>query len=136
METELIGSGDGAVQGPSVSGKLRWTLFEHPGDLVCSMNPVLVIDTDDGATIRVEGRGYARRDSMDASRWRVAATLQFDTLDDRYAWLSGALGFWEGEFRADQHRATYRAYSSVRPPSGATGTAVGGVSMMSRPADA
>src|SRR5207244_8198645 len=31
----LIGSGDGAVHGPKLTGKLEWTLFEQPGSTVC-----------------------------------------------------------------------------------------------------
>lgn len=114
-EGELIGSGDGVVQGPSLSGTLRWTLFEHPGRLVCSMNPVIVLETNDGAAIRIRGRGYARRHNDVSSRWRVAATLEFETDDAGYAWLDGSLGFWEGEFVADEGRASYRAYTSALP---------------------
>lgn len=107
---ELIGSGDGQISGPLVAGSLRWTLFEHPGELLCSMNPVAVIDTEDGARIRVQARGYARRRSADDRRWRVAATLRFDSDDHAYRWLVESLGVWEGEFDADAHRAWYRAY--------------------------
>ncbi len=96
-EGELIGSGDGSVGGEYLEGTIRWTLFEQPGELVCGMNPVLVIGTMDGADIRVEARGFARRESRDDRRWRVAATLLFAAPDERYAWLDGALGVWEGE---------------------------------------
>lgn len=112
-EGELIGSGDGTVRGPNLRGTMRWTLFEQPGELVCAMNPALVIETDDGASIRIEGRGYARRESREDRHWRVAATLRFDAPDERYAWLDGALGVWEGEFDAAEHRARYRAYVSL-----------------------
>lgn len=111
-EGRLIGSGDGAVTGEKLSGVIRWTLFEQPGELVCAMNPSVVIDTEDGAEVRVEGRGYARREGRYDRRWRVAATLRFDTRDRRYRWLDGALGFWEGEFDADEYRARYRAYAA------------------------
>ena len=57
----LIGSGDGAVHGPKLTGKLEWTLFEQPGSTVCPMAPVAKITTADGARIRFEGRGYATR---------------------------------------------------------------------------
>jgi hypothetical protein len=56
-EGELIGSGDGTVRGPNLRGRIRWTLFEQPGELVCAMNPAVVLETDDGASIRIEGRG-------------------------------------------------------------------------------
>lgn len=109
-EGALVGSGDGNVAGPQLVGALRWTLFEQPGELVCAMSPTLRIDTRDGAVIRAEGRGFAARDGTEENEWRVAATLRFRTDDTRYAWLDGALGLWEGEFDAEQHRARYRAY--------------------------
>ncbi len=109
-EGRLIGSGDGVVQGEKLDGTLRWTLFEQPGELVCPMNPILAIATRDGAEVRVEGRGYARRDRPGDSVWRVAATLLFDTDDEPYAWLNGRLAVWEGEFDAKEERARYRAY--------------------------
>jgi hypothetical protein len=109
-EGELIGSGDGNVVGDSIAGALAWTLFEQPGKLSCAMNPVAVIETEDGARIRLEARGFARR-SDEASRvWAVAATLRFESEDKRYQWLDNALGVWEGEFDADAHRARYHAY--------------------------
>ncbi|MEX2557929.1 MAG: hypothetical protein WEB06_20145 [Actinomycetota bacterium] len=70
-------SGDGTVAGPLLTGALRWTLFERPGDLVCAMSPTLRIDTRDGAQIRADARGFATRRATDASEWRVAATLCF-----------------------------------------------------------
>jgi hypothetical protein len=109
-EGELIGSGDGAVNGGRLVGSLRWTLFEVPGELVCVMAPVAVIETADGAAIRMDARGYARRATREDRLWKVAATLRFESEDERYAWLSDALGVWEGEFDADAHRARYRAF--------------------------
>jgi hypothetical protein len=41
------------------------------------MNPKLVIDTEDVASIAIEGRGYAHRASRTDQHWRVAATLLF-----------------------------------------------------------
>jgi hypothetical protein len=120
-EGRLIGSGDGLVRGEQLEGAIRWTLFEQPGELVCAMNPTLVIETDDGAEIRVEGRGYARRERPDDRLWRVAATLRFDTDDRRYLWLDGALGVWEGEFDAGKHQAHYRAYAALDGPRNRSG---------------
>lgn len=109
-EGQLIGSGEGTVRGGRLDGTLRWTLFEQPGTLVCSMNPILAIVTDDDADLKVEGRGYARRDHADDSLWRVAATLLFATEDERYDWLNGRLALWEGTFDAARRIARYRAY--------------------------
>ena len=114
-EGQLIGSGDGTVDGQRVRGALRWTLFEGPGELVCTMNPTLAIHTDDGASIAIEGRGYAHRASRDSRLWRVAATLLFSAKQERYAWLDGALGVWEGEFDAEQGTARYRAFLQAPP---------------------
>ncbi len=75
----LIGSGDGAVHGPKLNGKLEWTLFEQPGSTMCAMAPVARIITDDGAQIRFDGRGYGTRPSQSDPGWRVAATLHFTT---------------------------------------------------------
>lgn len=113
-EGVLVGSGDGTLAGPALSGALRWTLFEQPGELVCAMSPALEIETGDGAEISAEGRGFAARDRASASEWRVAATLRFRTDDHRYAWLDGALGLWEGDFDAQGHRARYRAYVQTK----------------------
>jgi hypothetical protein len=71
----LVGSGDGTVDGEKLAGSLRWTLFEAPGELVCAMEPIAVIETGDGAQVRVEGRGYARRETREDRVWKVAATL-------------------------------------------------------------
>jgi hypothetical protein len=114
-EGELVGSGDGSVDGPSVRGTLRWTLYEGPGEVVCTMNPTLVIETEDGASIGVEARGYGRRNSTTDQLWHVAATLLFNTKAERYARMDGALGIWEGEFDAERGHAKYRAF--VQAPS-------------------
>jgi hypothetical protein len=107
---ELIGSGDGSVVGDSITGALVWTLFERPGKLSCAMNPVAVIETEEGARIRLEARGFARRSDEASRTWDVAATLRFESDDERYRWLDNALGIWEGDFDADAHRARYQAY--------------------------
>lgn len=101
-------------------GALRWTLFEGSGALVCTMNPTLVIRTEDGASISIEGRGCAHRASRTSQLWRVAATLLFSVNEGSCAWLDGALGVREGEFDAGQHSARYRA-SGQAPPAGQDG---------------
>ena len=106
----LVGSGDGAVQGPKLTGKLEWTLFEQPGSTVCAMAPVARITTDDGAQIRFDGRGYGTRPSPSDPSWRVAATLHVTTGDSRYSWLDGALALWEGTFNEATHHARCTAF--------------------------
>jgi hypothetical protein len=114
-EGHLIGSGDGVARGAKLAGSFRWTLFEQPGELVCQMNPILEIATGDGAEVRVEGRGYGKRERPGDHRWRVAATLRFESDDERYAWLTGRLGVWAGEFDAEAHRARYQAFLTPDP---------------------
>jgi hypothetical protein len=116
----LIGSGDGAVHGPKLTGTLEWTLFEQPGSTVCPMAPVARITTGDGAQIRFEGRGYATRPSPSDPTWRVAATLYFTTDDSRYSWLDGTLALWEGEFSEVAHHARYTAFIQPAAPRGLT----------------
>lgn len=86
-EGELIGSGDGSVVGDAINGTLAWTLFERPGKLSCAMNPVAVIATDEGARVRFEARGFARRSDETSHVWAVAATLRFESEHERYRWL-------------------------------------------------
>ncbi len=111
------------MRGGALAGRLVWTLFEDPGELVCTMSPTLRIATDDGADIGVDGRGFAVRDRSEDREWRVAATLRFRTEDSNYAWLDRALGLWEGEFDATRGCARYRAYLQGRPE-GATMTTI------------
>jgi hypothetical protein len=80
------------------------------------MNPTLAIHTEDGASVGIEGSGYAHRATRTSQLWRVAATLLFSANEESYAWLDGALGVWEGEFDAGQHAARYRAF--VQAPAG------------------
>lgn len=99
----LVGSGDGTLAGPALAGSLRWTLFKQPGELVWAMSPTLQIETNDGALIRADGRGFAAREAVEARDWRVAAALRFRTDDTRYAWLDGALGLRAGDFDSERH---------------------------------
>ena len=77
------------------------------------MNPILAITTGDGAEVRVERGGYARRDRPGDSRWLVAVTLLLESHDVRYSWLNGRLAVWEGEFDAKEEQARYRAYVTL-----------------------
>ncbi len=112
----LIGSGDGAVHGPKLTGTLEWTLFEQPGSTVCPTAPVVRTTTGDGAQIQFEGRGDATRARPRDPVWRVAATLYVTTGDSRYSWLHGALALWEGEFSEATRHARYTAYLQPAAP--------------------
>jgi hypothetical protein len=58
-----------------------------------------------------------RRPDEESRRWDVAASLRFESEDERYRWLDRALGVWAGEFDAEKHRARYKAYL-IRDPGG------------------
>lgn len=111
-EGELIGSGDGTVRGAAVKGTIRWSNFETQGERVCGMYPAGLIETDDGATIGFDARGWALRSDGDGggNLWHVAGGLRFEAQDPRYEWLARSLAVWEGRFDAATGRATWRIY--------------------------
>jgi hypothetical protein len=74
------------------------------------MNPIAVIETDDGARVRFEARRFARRSDKESRIWAVAARLRFASEHERYLWLDDALSVWEGELDAEAHRARHQAY--------------------------
>ncbi|SRR5713226_8537527 len=125
-EGDLIGSGDGRVVGRRINGKIRWSFYAAdcaylltkagidpgPGQHLCRTNPGGVIETDDGALIRFDAKGYGIRgyDASTPHRWRLTVALQFATINRWYLWLNATLGIWEGEFDETVGRAHYRAY--------------------------
>jgi hypothetical protein len=116
-----VGSGDGTIKGGRLRGTLNWSLWAgdclYPmvrkgqavpdGLHICTMNPTAFIQTEDGARIRFDGRGYGLRQ---AGQYRVSLTLVFGTEDDRYAWLSKIPAVVEGEFDEKAGRGTWNAY--------------------------
>jgi hypothetical protein len=48
------------------------------GELVCPMNPILAITTDDGAEVRVEGRGKTRKQERARYRATSRRSRRFD----------------------------------------------------------
>ncbi len=130
-EGELLGSGDGTIIGEKLRGRIRWSMFTAdcvyplvqagvtppPGQHLCTTNPGGVIETDDGAQIWFDAKGYGLR-GYDAARphlWHLTMALQFSTTDERYHWLNTTLGVWEGEFDENTAQAHYRAYAEVTP---------------------
>jgi hypothetical protein len=85
-----------------------------------------VIETDDGAHIRFDARGYGLRgaDRSQPHLWRLTAALHFATTDARYRWLNTTLGVWEGTFdeRADRVCARYKAYGTEGTLESVTGS--------------
>ena len=88
-EGVLIGSGDGVVKGDKIHGRIRWSFYSAdclypavragapvPANLhVCKVNPGGVIDTDDGAEISFEAKGFGLRGYDGAERNRYVLTL-------------------------------------------------------------
>jgi hypothetical protein len=78
-EGKLLGSGDGRADGPRIRGTVRFSFYEEgcpldpgfleapadatlaEGDYLCKTNPGGVIETDDGATIQFDAKGFALR---------------------------------------------------------------------------
>ncbi len=91
-----------------------------PGEDLCRIHPGGVIETDDGARIWLDARGYGLRgpDRSQPHLWRLTAALHFATTDARYHWLNTTLGLWEGTFDERSGRARYQAYDTRGPAAG------------------
>ncbi len=108
---EPVGSGDGVVRG-QVSGKLRWTAFENAHGDFCDVNfPAGLIETDDGARIPFDAKGYSIR--VGDGMWKHGLALKFSPGDERYAWLAKTPGICEGEFNEETGQAAWRVYVGV-----------------------
>jgi hypothetical protein len=120
-EGEYLGSGDGVATGERLRGRLRWSFYAGnclypqirrgetvPDDLhLCTLNPGGYVDSDDGARIAFDGRGYGLRSP---ERYRLSMTMAFRTEDARYAWLNSVLGVMTGDFDEKTGRAEWRVY--------------------------
>ncbi len=84
----------------------------NPGLHPCKENPGGFIETDDGALIEFDGMRFGMRgfDPGGPQRWRLMMGIQFATTDERYRWLTGTLGLWEGLFDERDGRAFYRIH--------------------------
>jgi len=116
-----IGSGDGTVAGDGLRGTISWSLYAGnclyplirsgqpvPDDLhLCTLNPGGFIETEDGARIRFDGRGYGLRSP---DRYRVSATFAFGTEAARYGWLTKVLAVMEGDFDEKAGRAIWQVH--------------------------
>jgi hypothetical protein len=114
-EGVYIGSGD------RLRGTVRWSLWSgnclYPlarsgqslpeGLHLCTINPAGFIETQDGARIRFDGRGYGLRSS---EKYQTNLTLVFGTEDVRYEWLTKVVAVMEGEFDEKTGRATCNVY--------------------------
>jgi hypothetical protein len=100
---------------------LRWSLYSQdclyplirrgqsvPNDVhLCTLNPGGFIESDDGARIRLDGKGYGLRSP---AKYLLSMALTCTTEDARYGWLTRVLGVMEGEFDEKAGRATWRVY--------------------------
>jgi hypothetical protein len=123
-EGVYIGSGDGTVSGDRLRRTIRWSMWsgnclyplvrnEQPvpdGLHLCTINPAGFIETQDGARIRFDGRGYGLRSS---DKYQTNLTLVFGTEDVRYEWLTKVVAVMDGEFDEKTGRATWNVYVPV-----------------------
>lgn len=127
----LLGSGDGTVRGDLLDGRLRFSMYsaECPmdpgfldgigtslddlGDHVCRVTPGGVIETDDGARIQFDVKGFGLRTTEPDVRWSLTGGIRFATDADEYAWLNRLMGVWDGEFFEHDGTARYRVHARV-----------------------
>jgi hypothetical protein len=115
----LIGSGDGAVHGPKLTGKLEWTLFEYPAAPCARWHQS---PGSPPATVPASGSKAAATRPVPARATRRPAGLagRRDPLLHRrrqpYSWLDGALTLWQGEFSEATHHARYTAFIQPTAP--------------------
>jgi len=91
---------------------LRWSNFEQVYADYRHLNVAGMIETDDGAEIRFDSRGFAVPPAG-MGVWKVASAVRFAVNDSRYRWLETAPAIWEGEFDATTATARYRVYRAT-----------------------
>jgi hypothetical protein len=97
-----IGDGEGVVVGPRVSGSVRFSFYTadcpyDPGFMraafltwhelaghVCRINPGGVIETDDGAAVQFDVKGFGLRLERQAPRWSLTGGGRLVSDDERY----------------------------------------------------
>jgi hypothetical protein len=125
----LIGNGDGEMEGENLKGKIRWSMYSGncayvfvqagvdptPGQHLCTVSPGGVIETDDGAQIWFDARGFGLRgfDESLPHLWVLTMSIQFKTTDDRYDWLNSTLGSVTSEFDDSAGKAVWRVFIPV-----------------------
>ncbi len=110
-----LGSGDGRAVGVSLTGRVRWDLYEDTGKGVCATNFVGFIETDDGARIDFETTGFGLVPDRSApNRWTMNGAVRFATESGALRWLNSTLAVWQGEFDMSTGRHRYRVYAPRR----------------------
>ncbi len=120
-----IGGGEGIVKGDKISGRIRFSFytgecpfdpgflaeqgkrFEDIKDHICTINPAGIIDTDDGAAIQFDVKGFGLRLEKRVPLWSLTGGVRFFTGDERYRWVNELLGVWQGEFDESTGTARY-----------------------------
>jgi hypothetical protein len=111
---EYLGSGDGTVRGAKLQGMIRWDLYEKLSETRCQTNFAGVIETNDGAQIQYDAKGFGMvTDKSKPNEWHMTYAVQFDTKDERYEWLNTTLGLWDGEFDMATYRHHYQVYAKA-----------------------
>lgn len=114
---EYVGSGEGTATGARVRGAVHWTLFEAVRPGACDSNLFGIITTEDGAQIRFDTLGFFRRPNKNRPHlWVTSAAVNFETSDDRYAWLNPILGIWEGTLDMRSYTHQYRVFAPAPTP--------------------
>jgi len=110
----IVGITGGSFSGPRLSGKVipggaDWQVVRADG--VADLDARYALETDDGALIYVENRGYrhgpaeviarlARGEDVDPALYYMRTTPRFETSDERYAWLNRIVCVGTGARRA------------------------------------
>lgn len=120
----LIGNGDGDLEGEGLQGNVRWSMYSGncayafvqagvdpiPGQHLCTVSPGGIIETEDGAQIWFDAKGFGLR-GFDETRphlWVLTMSIQFKTTDERYEWLNSTLGSVTSEFDDSAGKAVWK----------------------------
>jgi hypothetical protein len=109
---QYLGSGGGTIKGQKLNGTIRWDLYEIVGETRCQTNFAGIIETDDGARIQFDAKGFGMvPDRSKPNKWYMVNAIQFDSEDRRYDWLNMVLALWDGEFDMETYRHFYQVYT-------------------------
>jgi hypothetical protein len=103
-EGQFFGIGDGRCEG-RISGRFRGA--NHPyrrGDRTFLPDLQGVIETDDGAEVLFDYRGYGR--AYPEGRRQIVASGTHVSDDERYRWLNDSLSVGNGEVRPQEDGST------------------------------
>ena len=105
-----IGSGIGEAEGPLLTGKIHWDLFEAEGETLCAANFRGQVETKEGAKVEFDCLGFFRRPEAGQQIWTMSGGVIFRSEDSRYSTLVESPVVWEGEFNMSAYTHRYRLY--------------------------